>query len=421
MFRGRAAQKWSPEQAAVSAVHIPQLAITYGGKAQGSISPNPTLNKVHQVVCKSATPQYPFSGNQSQVTFELPHNFGKLIDTLCQFDITTATSDADGANVVICPSLFFASRIEVMYDGQVLETIEAAELYNESLQWVSQEEFDHLRNAVNVAANGSFNAPLALPANGSVTNTWFLPLNSSMLGTIQPYLKGFSGTWSIRLTLQTNITVSSVKPSTSTSNSGSIENKLENIQLLCVEANQSDQGEAALAAAHQRGASYRTVLRNKFVSPTLTTLYNNAEYQQTLTAFSSDSAGINFYIRDSVESLSSVLEHYPIASIQLRDSTGSEITIALNGNYIKTFLTPRQCPTPGVIINQVNDYLFSFCSNLNEVLESAKFLGGLKLSGQERVVLRPVDALQSVVIVAVSFDYAVLKVQGGKPSLSRHA
>jgi hypothetical protein len=82
-------------------------------------------------------------------------------------------------------------------------------------------------------------------------------------------------------------------------------------------------------------------------------------------------------------------------------------------------------PFTSLITDQAKDsyYVFPLCSNLLSVLEDGQVRGGLKFSGNERIVIK-VPASGGVktnqVVTALSWDYCVVNVSQGAASVERH-
>jgi hypothetical protein len=133
------------------------------------------------------------------VTFDIPKTIGKLADLQAEFSITFSTADASGADIAVVPSPFFVSAYEILYDGAVMETVEATESFRESLQWVDDQTASLASASWNLnPSTGGFVSAFNL-ANASATSarTWYLPLNSNHLLHMSPFVKGIDTQFSI--------------------------------------------------------------------------------------------------------------------------------------------------------------------------------------------------------------------------------
>jgi hypothetical protein len=195
--------------------------------------------------------------------------------------------------------------------------------------------------------------------------------------------------------------------------------------LYTTEANISDSALAGLDAAHRTGIVYRSIIRNKFAKSEATIPGGSASspYNQVLTTFGTDSAGLLVYaIKDSTDP-QYALTTFPLDSLELRDSANAQLTITLPAQLITDFIMPQQIPYNSVVNNNTNYniYLFPFCNNLLRVLETGKNLGGLKLSTQERIQFVPPAGLTGVKVCVISYEYAIMEVKGRNATIVRSA
>jgi hypothetical protein len=118
------------------------------------------------------------------------------------------------------------------------------------------------------------------------------------------------------------------------------------------------------------------------------------------------------------------LNTYALDSLELRDAANAQLTITLPAGLIEAFLMTQQTPLNSAIVTNslYNIYLFSFCNNLLNVLETGKNSGGLKLTSQERIqFVNPSSALSSVKVNVISYEYALMAVRGGVATVTRQA
>ena len=276
-FRGRAQQQ-ANRTAQVGSQNQVATVGPVGSRYDSAISTPATMPKVTQIVSRSSLPSLPFAGGSSpaQVEFDIPQSIGRLTDLQAEFTITFSTADVSGCTIQTVPSAFLVSKVEILYGPNVLETVDAAEIWNESCQLIDDNQFALKRAQWNISSTGGFNTAFSL-ATEAVTSQkiYYLPLNANFFVRMAPYVKGFKGRWSVRLTLNTDITVTTYKVGTTTANTAVV--TLDNLRLFATEQYLGDAAEAAQMAAHERGCLYKCLLRKKFQSGVYTTIPNTSE------------------------------------------------------------------------------------------------------------------------------------------------
>jgi hypothetical protein len=418
MFRGRAAQNAAAASASAAAV-VNQVA-----QATTSAHSTPVTvssPKMSQITSLAAVPTLPFAGGSPQnVEFFFPTTIKKLRDLVAEFKITFSTADASGVDITVMPTPFFVRSVEILCNNQTLETIEAAEIFTETCQWISDQTLALQRTPYNISATGGIASSFNL-ASASATSqkTWYLSLNSSFFVRMEPYLAGFNvDKWSIKLNLATSIT-SSVKITGLNTNSTCVAT-LDGLRLIATEHVLSRDAEAREIRAHESGVQYNGLIRTKFVSAPYASMSNLVDTSVQLSSLTAASAATVFYIRKNVEAITDQLTHYELSTLGMRDAGNSELVITLPAKVWERSAV-SQVPVSSVMINSSpsNSYLLSNCSRLQAVLDSGKFGGGFPYTGLEQVQLRPVAALSDVRVVAVSYDYCVLSVQNGRCVLNK--
>ena len=403
-----------------------QLGINYGGVPNGALGAtnHNSIPKTHLIEPVGAVNTGAFQGgNQYQATFEFPKNLGKVTDVHAQVEVQFVNSDSDPLSAVrVLPTPFFIKRMEVLHNGQPKETIEAEDMFAESVIWQSDMDFALRRQWYNVSANGGLNATFSVGANTSVIRKWYIPLNANMFGTMQPFIKGFDGAWAFRLTFATDIVPSVLGNGNASNADANLTVLLNSIQLYVTEAVLSPAAEAAQLAAHKRGIVYKTVMRNKWISPAQSTISNTGASNLVLNGLTEDTAAVNFYLRDSNPTLeeASLIQHYPIASVSLKDSGNSQMTITLP-SAIVALNTHQQVPIASApyLNTPLNGSLFSFCSNLYSVLENGEYKGGIPFVGKEKLEFTPVSQLSNAVLCALAYEYAIVEVRNGVPDIRK--
>jgi hypothetical protein len=228
--------------------------------------------------------------------------------------------------------------------------------------------------------------------------------------------------------------------------------------MYCTEAQLQPGVESALNNAHNSGCLYRTVIRNKWTKGE-SQLVGGQEYQQTLTAFNTDSAALCLYVkpnprypREYIQKLELGTKDDTTAYIQLRDAANGELTIQLPPNNVidktnlfvpfpSVFKNVTMLANPGQNIAGANPaagsiqkfYLFPFCPSIQKVVDEGHVGGGYLLTGQERIVIQPSFTLNSpltatgvagaptagVQVCCVSYEYTKLSCQAGQAATRR--
>jgi hypothetical protein len=226
------------------------------------------------------------------VEFEYPNYLGKMIDSVIQFDLTFTTTSTSAGTFQHLPTTFFFDRIEFIYANNVVESLDSDQIHLETIQFCTDQEYRTMTIPVHIKEDGDFADAEAIggatTALRTVTKTVYLPLWSSWINTMQPYLKGFRDGFRIRCYTTRSIEVAkTVITDLSVSMSACV--------LWASEAQLSDTATRQLDNAHKRGVVYRSVLRNKWQK--IDTLTSSAEYNQVIQSFTSDSAGVAIYAR----------------------------------------------------------------------------------------------------------------------------
>jgi len=379
------------------------------------------IPKSWEVLPRNAIQTQPLNGDQPYVEFELPEQCGKISDQVLQMDVRFATPDAGVGSVQVLPTTFWFKSVAILYNGQEIERVEAEDVHNETVNYVTDQTFNTIRSLVNVSATGGLTTAFATTGTSAWTTMrrFYLPLWANFANTAQLFPVGFKGTWKYRLQFAPNV----ITASTGTTG-GSALIEVTNPKLYIVE-HQLDEGIFnTLRESHQSGIVYRSILRNKFTKnePTIPT---TVDYNAILTSFTTDSAGLVVYVKPDSAAPVDQITRYPFDFVALRNKNNAELTINLPAALLEGFIMPTQIPLASVLTAGLatanNHYLLCFCSNLLSVLETGAMLGGLKLDGGIRVVFRPISTLSSVVVNVLSFDYAKMEVRGGVPKIERKA
>ena len=454
----RYSKSWNMKAAASSPVTtfpvIQQVVAAHDGK--GDDKTPPYIPKENLVLCQTSVPTSAFGGAgtaQYQIEFVVPRHLGKVVDTQLNFQLTFNTTGGR-KTVAVMPTTFFCDAIETLYNGQVIERVEREECHQETVQYLTDQELNQVADRLNVDADtGGLNT---FDISGSTTKSFWLPLWANVLNSAQPYVRGFSGEWRYRLFLTPNIwATSDGAPS-----SGVTLTQVSNIYMYCTEAQLQPGVESALNNAHNSGCLYRTVIRNKWTKGE-PQLVAGQEYQQTLTAFNTDSAGLSLYVkpnpripREYIQKLELGTKDDVSSYIQIRDAANGELTIQLPPNNVVD-KTNLYVPFPSVYKNVTmlanagqnitgadpakgsiqKFYTFPFCPSIQKVVDEGHVGGGYLLTSQERVVINPAYTLNNaltstgscdivgsatgVQVCVVSYEYCKLSCQAGQAATRR--
>lgn len=402
----------------MSAPQVPQAQTVKDSHDGQNANAPPSVNKVYQILPKTTYPSQPFNGSGQNVEFCFPNYLGKVIDTVLQFDLTIADSGA-GGNLTLSPTTLWCDRIEDMYAGQVLQSQDADQVHMTTLAYLTDQEYNTIKTQVNIGDDGNFQTatPIVVPANGSVKVTFFLPVWSSFINSVQPYVRGFSDEWRYRFWMAKSGIVN-----TYSSTQGTLSITCNNLALWATEAQLSEGADRNLRNAHKRAINYRGVLQSKFTSQE-SSVSNSSEYRKALTTFTSDTAGLLVFCRPNSSTVSDQLTKSPMQYVGFLDAGGSEIVQRLPDALTRYFVQPDTIPITSewTATNVKYFYILPLCANLLNVLETGSVSGGLRLSGQEQLAILPVNTLTNTLVTVHSYEYAMLEVNHKSATVSRRA
>ena len=467
MSHSRGSRKWNsgaPADSALGAQGAPEIAqVKMSRDGQGSDNTPPYIPKENLVLAQTSVPQNAFQGTQYQIEFEIPRNLGKVVDAHLNFQMNF-TDLAGTTPIPLTPTTLWCDAIEVLYNGNVVERVEREEIHQETVQYLTDIEFNALAPRINLDSTTggfkTFNLGGTTGTSISGAKSFWLPLWANVFTSAQPYVRGFNGTWKFRLWLTPNIWattadngaggVAGTSPAAVGIVGGAVSFTLSQMYLYVKEAQFSGGIEAAYDRAHQSGCVYRSVIRNKWVK-TEQQLSAGQEYQQTLTSFNTDSCGLTLYVKPVPAFPYQFLQKLELGSpdslgsyVQIRDAANGELTIQLPPDQVieKNSLWT---PVPSVYANeqsadstvanpQQKYYTFPFCASGQKCLEEGKVQGGYLLTGMERIVINPSRTIAGcetnvsapptfgsggVQVCVVSYEYAKLSCQGNQLSVRR--
>lgn len=383
----------------------------------GVIAPNAgTWIPKISVLDPAAQPTTLWAGNTVAVDFEIPNTIGKLTDAVVMIDVRTgATAPTAGQ---MPPTTHWVESIESIIGSQTMEKVLADDLLHESLLFLSDQELNTVAPLVNILPTGGFRTDTF----AAVTTTYrhYLPLWSNSIITAQPYCKGFNSKFKFRLNFA---------PILYNSAGSAVANvpTIVQVKLLLTEASLNPNEEAQLEALHRAKIEYRTIRRNKHVTGASVNFTSRPASEQTevMTEFANaDSAALLVYARPT-----GALAQYPGTSRQvmyeigLVDSGNTPLVPRVPGAFLEGFVMPWSvCTSSGISQSNTNLYLFPFCSNLGRVLETGDVMGGLQLTGGEKVsYINEAGGSATAQINVVSYEYIRIVVKGGHSALVNRA
>lgn len=390
--------------------YIDSLAVAHNGVVNET---QPQIQKVYEVL-PITNPQGAFAGNTTaSVEFNLPKDMGRYYDGVVQMDVNVTAN----GGAALTNTFAMVYRTEIFIAGQVVESVESAESLEQGYFWLTDQERKSIAPLVNINASTGNNNTTEISGNVRL----YLPLWANCLATASPYVRGF-GENNIRIKLW-------FAPSARIDN-GTSGVQLTSIRLLATESVLSPEETARLDASHKSGACYKTIFRQKFTYP-LAVAPLNTQIQAQMTSLNNPSAGIQVYVAPQTQNNSNVFTKWGADRIQLRNSQNGDLTTVLPGEYYVNVLNQWTTPRSPINNAQPNQYIFSFCQNLGQTVESGNHTGAYQLTGNERVVVwlsstlqantssgavsPPGGGLENVAINAVSFEYGKLEVFNNTP------
>ena len=343
-----------------------------------------------------------WNGTSIPIEFEIPDTVGKLMDAVLMIEVRTgATAPTSGQ---LPPTTHWVDSVESFLGSQMIERVVADDLLNESVLFLSDQELNTIAPLINITTGGAYRTDTFAAANTNYR--FYLPLWANSIITAQPYCKGFQSKWKFRVNFAPNFYQSN--GSTVSANAPTV----VQLKLIIQEAALSANEEAQLDALHRGKIEYRSIRRNKHVSPNKDFSAGTrpaSEITEVITEFANtDSAALMVYARPS-----GGYAQYPNSSRQgfyeigLLDGKNTQLVPRVPGNFLEGFVMPWSVSTStGISQSGTQLYLFPFCSNLARVLETGDVMGGLQLTGNEKIVyINEASGSSSAQIHVVSWEY----------------
>jgi hypothetical protein len=401
------------------------IAPAHNGTADSNVAP--AIPKLNQIVPQSVPTNACWNGSQVQVDIIVDRSIGKALKYFVEFDVQWQNTDVSG-NAYLPSSAALIDHYDILYNGSVIETVYANNLFYEGMVMKSDQElaqhapiwgidFDASGNPIphkQFVGQGSGQAPFK-----TETQTYYCPL-VGVVPSAQLFVAGVKGEIRYRLYLASKPLCGAngfVTPA-------SISLNLQNMTLWVEEASLSDETFNALLQQHKSGINYRSVLRTLWqkTQPSLT--HGNVQ-TDILNAFSNDSAGLLVYLTNNSLDTGYFMSRIPLTSMQLLDAGGATLTRVLGGSLVENHVTPGVTPVASAFVNNdtFSTYIFPFCSSIERVLNcGATPKGGLKLSAQEQLSINVLSTQSSAVLEnVISFDYCAMRVQRGELKWARTA
>ena len=341
-----------------------------------------------------------WAGASVPVDFEIPNTIGKLMDVALMVEVRTGGTAPTAGTMP--PVTHWVESVESYLGSQQIERVVADDLLHETLLFLSDQELNTIAPLTNITTGGAYRTDTFAAANSIIT--------------AQPYCKGFSSKWKFRINFA---------PQFSTSAGAAVTNAptIVQLKLIVQEASLRANEEAQLEAYHRSKIEYRSIRRNKHVSGnTLNfTARPASEITETLPEFANtDSAALLVYARPA-----GGITQFPGSSRQamyeigLMDGRNTQLVPRVPGNYLEGFVMPWSVSTSsGISQTGTQLYLFPFCSNLGRVLETGDVMGGLQLTGNERLAyINEAGGSATAQIHVVSYEYMRIAVNRNASAL----
>jgi hypothetical protein len=387
-----------------------------------------SLNNYRSITAENTPPANCLQGSVAQIVFPFKKPLGKVIDSVLRIDLSIKCASGDaGGYLSLAPTTYWFDRREDMYGANVLESQDADQIHLSTLAFLTDQEYSTLAEAVNIGADGNFKVDDLIHVTTSATKkTFWLPVWSGLFHSAQPFVRGFKDEWKLRFTTAVQGIVNSYK-TTEVSTGGTnadasdLQISVAGMTLYATEAELSASAQLNLERAHKRQIVYRCIAQSKF-SANEGSIGSSSEYQKTLTSLSAPTAGLAVFVKPSSSDVADCLTKHPVAEIGLVDGSKKEIVQRLPEGLVRYFIQPESVPLTSHITdsNVQSYYIFPFCANLLDVLETGQTNGGLQMTGNEMVVFRPeADLDDPVTVVVVAYQYAHIVVSDGVPTLRK--
>ena len=387
------------------------------GHADSNISP--AVPKFNLTVPQSTPVGACWNGQEVQVDIIVDRSIGKALNFNLQFDVNFTNSTGSAGTAYVASSASFVTRIDQLYNGNVIETIYAPNLLYEGIAFNTDLTIQQQASTWGIdvsQANHVAPATISVPSAG-LNQTFYLPL-SGVFANAQLFVAGLRGELRFRVYLAPQA-LCNANGYVSTSGVGI---SLRAMNLWTEEASLSPEAYNSLMEQHRSGINYRSVLRTVW-SRTQPQLTAGNTQTDILNAFSNDSAALLVWLNSASTDPGYFLNRYPISTLQLLDAGGATLTRVLPASLVENRISPSQTPIGSNFINSTTftSYIFPWSSSLDRVLNGGKVLGGLKLSAAEQIVINPAQSVQGAAETVVSFDYAALRVANGELSWCKSA
>ena len=129
-------QDYAPASQAPAAV-AGYIAPAHNGVADSNVAP--AIPKYNQIVPQSVPVNACWQGSQIQVDVIVDKSIGKALNYFVQFDVQYKNTGAAG-NAFLASAASLIDHYDILYNGSVIETVYAANLFMEGMVMKSKEE-----------------------------------------------------------------------------------------------------------------------------------------------------------------------------------------------------------------------------------------------------------------------------------------
>ena len=352
----------------------------------------------------------PWQGTPTYAEFEYDQGLGQMLLSVLSIPLNFSGTSGNASTIV--PAQYLIDHIEYKI-GDVIETVYANDLFHESVSYQTSNDFNNMAANMNMSWNSSngytYSGTTYYSANNGLT--LYIPLTASFFNTAQLHPNCLDD----KLKVKVYFTGTNAAIGGTTSNVVSLASQ----PLLWVfSAKTTDAQLKRDYAQHTSGILYRSLVRTRqtfpYTSPTST-----AGQQFNLTSLANDSAGLLIYSTpvanasnvpaSGTASSSGVLLRCPLSAVGLQDKGSTNIIPPLPSALVQSWINPQTLAISKEA--QVQPfYVLSFCSDLARTLADGSNTGGLKLTGNEKIIITDGGSLASVLTVC-SYDSAVLYIK----------
>jgi len=348
-----------------------------------------------------------FNGSETELNFDIPQTIkGKIHDVTLVWDIKIT----DASGVALLPAPLFVKRTEVIGpDAKTWSTTQDADVAHDLAIFREETDWVDVYESMNFTATGGLNST---PLDASGSRLLYSPVSwyDGVLGAgfvpgavTEPFKLKFYTRGSIALDGTTNPTVNSV--------------------YLIIQSEDVGQAKFDATVAKYQSCMYLRCPMRVRLTADFASLPGNVGTPTLMTQFTgADTAAWVVYLTDTVTTNSTVLQTYPIDTLEIQDGGGKAMWSECPTSYLKCIHATRHTKinAPVCVLStgaQKEVYPYIFCDDLNKVLAEGKNTGGMHVIGNERLVIKPAGTLTNARLVVVAYSYAAMRFVDGHGSL----